>query len=62
MNRHNIKGYQVEVSGKLKQILARITSDEFLYMEGLEEELLGNMQKKLGRTQQEIRSLNEKVL
>ena len=61
MNRYNIKGYRVEVSGKLKQILARITNDEFLYTVGMNEELMGILQKKLGKTKKEIRNLIEKA-
>ena len=60
MNSYNVRGYLIEVSGKLKQILARITMNESLYGEGLEEEFLGNVQKKLGRPEKEIRRLIER--
>jgi len=62
MNTLNIEGYWIEVSGKLKQIFANLTGDELLYKEGVEEELLGNVQKKLGKAQEEIRRMIEKAL
>jgi len=61
MNTLNIKGYRIEVAGKLKQIFANLKGDELLFREGVEEELLGNLQKKLGKTQKEIRRLIENV-
>jgi uncharacterized protein YjbJ (UPF0337 family) len=61
MNKFNIKGNWNEVAGKLKQQFANLTDDDLLFAEGKEEELLGILQKKLGKTQAEIRQLIEKV-
>ena len=61
MNRHNVRGCLIEITGMLKQVFAKLKKDEFLYMEGVEEELLGNLQKRLGRTKKEIHRLNEKA-
>ena len=61
MNKLNIKGNWNEVAGKLKQKFANLTDDDLLFMEGKEEELLGKLQQKLGKTQAEIRQLIEKV-
>jgi uncharacterized protein YjbJ (UPF0337 family) len=61
MNKLNIKGNWNEVAGKLKQKFANLTDDDLLFAEGKEEELLGKLQQKLGKTQAEIRQLIEKV-
>ncbi len=61
MNKLNMKGNWNEVSGKLKQKFANLTDDDLLYTEGKEEELLGRLQQKLGKTQAEIHQLIEKV-
>jgi uncharacterized protein YjbJ (UPF0337 family) len=61
MNKLNVKGNWNEIAGKLKQQFANLTDDDVLFMEGKEEELLGKLQKKLGKTQEEIRSLIEKA-
>jgi len=61
MNNLNIKGNWNEVAGKLKQKFADLTDDDVLFIEGKEEELLGRLQKKLGKTQAEIRRLIEKA-
>jgi uncharacterized protein YjbJ (UPF0337 family) len=57
MNKLNIKGNWNEVAGKLKQQFANLTDDDLLFKEGKEEELLGRLQKKLGKTKEEIRKL-----
>jgi uncharacterized protein YjbJ (UPF0337 family) len=61
MNMLNIKGNWKEVAGKLKQKYAQLTDDDLLFMEGKQEELVGRLQKKLGKTKEEIRTLIEKV-
>ena len=61
MGKLNIKGNWNEVSGKIKQKYADLTDDDLLFKEGKEEELLGRLQKKLGKTKQEIRDLIAKI-
>ena len=61
MTKLNIKGNWNEVAGKLKQKFASLTDDDVLFIEGKDEELLGRLQKKLGKTQAEIRHMIEKV-
>jgi len=61
MNKLNIKGNWNEIAGKLKQKYANLTDDDLLYAEGKEEELLGKLQKKLGKTKDEIHKLFEKL-
>jgi uncharacterized protein YjbJ (UPF0337 family) len=43
------------VKGKLKQKYAELTDDDLTYAEGKEDELLGRLQKRTGRTQEELR-------
>lgn len=57
----SIKGNWNEMAGKIKQKYAELTDDDLLFVEGKEEELLGRLQKKLGKTRDEIRSLIEKI-
>ncbi|HZJ15028.1 MAG TPA: CsbD family protein [Chthoniobacteraceae bacterium] len=50
-----MKGSWNEVKGKLKQKYGALTDDDLAFAEGKDEELLGRLQKKLGRTKDEIR-------
>ncbi|MDQ7799175.1 MAG: CsbD family protein [Candidatus Edwardsbacteria bacterium] len=61
MNKLKIKGNWNEVAGKLKQQYANLTDDDVLFIEGKEEEFLGRLQKKLGKTKEEIRQLLMKI-
>ncbi len=51
------KGNWNEVRGKLKQRYADLTDDDLLYQEGKEEELMGRLQQRLGKTRAEIEDL-----
>jgi uncharacterized protein YjbJ (UPF0337 family) len=61
MNKLNIKGTWNEVAGKLKQKYANLTDNDLLFKEGKEEELLGRLQNKLGKSKEEVRNLIEKA-
>jgi len=61
MNTLTMKGKWKEVSGNLKQQFANLTDDDLLYKEGKEEELLGRLEKKLGKTKEDVRKLIEKL-
>ncbi len=61
MNTFTIKGNWNEISGKLKQQFADLTDDDLLFKEGKEEELLGRLQQKLGKTKEELRKLIAKI-
>jgi len=61
MNKLSMKGNWKEIAGKLKQKYANLTDDDLLFKEGKEEELLGRLQNKLGKTKEEIRKLVEKM-
>jgi uncharacterized protein YjbJ (UPF0337 family) len=54
MNKLQFKGEWHELKGKLRQKFAELTDDDVNYAEGQGEELLGHLQKKLGKNQQEI--------
>lgn len=55
-----VKGNWNEMKGKLKQKFADLTDDDLMYQEGKEEELYGRLQKRLGKTREEVdRLLNE---
>ncbi|WP_255099616.1 CsbD family protein [Synechococcus sp. L2F] len=57
MNKLQFKGEWHELKGKLRQKFAELTDDDVDYAEGQEEELLGHLQKKLGKTQEELAQL-----
>ncbi|MCZ8217755.1 MAG: CsbD family protein [Cyclobacteriaceae bacterium] len=54
MNGLQIKGTWNEAKGKLKQKYAKLTDNDLTYMEGKEDELYGRLQKRLGKTKEEI--------
>jgi uncharacterized protein YjbJ (UPF0337 family) len=54
MNTTTIKGNWNELKGKLKQKFADLTDDDLLYEEGKEDELFGRIEKKIGKTKDEI--------
>ncbi len=56
MTKLEIKGSWNDVKGKLKQKYAQLTDDDLLFVEGKDDELLGRLQKTLGRTKEEIRA------
>lgn len=49
-----LKGDWNQTKGKLKQKFAELTDDDLLYEEGKEDELYGRLQKRLGKTREEI--------
>jgi len=55
MTKLEMKGSWNEVKGKLKQKYADLTDDDLTFAEGKDDELLGRLQKKLGRTKEDIR-------
>ena len=55
MTKLELKGSWNEVKGKLKQKYADLTDDDLVFTEGKDDELLGRLQQKLGRTKDEIR-------
>ena len=56
-----MKGSWNEVKGKLKQKYGQLTDDDLMFAEGKEDELLGRLQKRLGRTKDEVRAEIEEM-
>ena len=54
MTKLEIKGDWNIVKGKLKQKWASLTDDDLQYVEGLQEELLGRIQKRTGETREAV--------
>nr|MBC7611846.1 CsbD family protein [Pseudopedobacter sp.] len=54
MDKLEIKGNWNEVKGKAKQQYSDLTDDDLKYQEGQEDEMLGRVQKKLGKTRDEV--------
>jgi uncharacterized protein YjbJ (UPF0337 family) len=55
MNELQVKGNWNVIKGKLKQAYGELTDDDLVYSEGGEDELVGRLQKKLGKTKEEVR-------
>jgi uncharacterized protein YjbJ (UPF0337 family) len=60
MNKLQFKGSWNEIKGKLKQQYGNLTDDDLVFAEGKEDELLGRLQKKLGKSKDEVRQIIEK--
>lgn len=56
-NTTELKGNWNETKGKLKQKFALLTDNDLLLAEGKEDELLGRIQTKLGKTKSEIQKI-----
>jgi uncharacterized protein YjbJ (UPF0337 family) len=54
MDRLELKGKWNEWKGKIKQAYSSLTDDDLRYEEGKDEELLGRLQQKTGKTREEI--------
>jgi uncharacterized protein YjbJ (UPF0337 family) len=54
MDKLEIKGNWNELKGKLKQKYGNLTDDDLTFAEGKEDELLGKLQKRIGKSRDEI--------
>ena len=52
-----LEGNWNEIKGKLKQKYAMLTDNDLLLVEGKQEEMLGRLQSKLGKTKEELHKL-----
>jgi len=52
-----LKGNWNEIQGKLKQKFAVLTDSDLLFLEGKQDELLGRLQIKLGKTSEEVKKI-----
>ena len=57
MNKLQFKGSWNEVKGKLKQTYGQLTDDDLTFAEGKDEELVGRLQKKLGKSKEDVREM-----
>ncbi len=56
MTKLKFKGNWNETKGKLKQKYAQLTDDDLTFAEGKDDELLGRLQQKLGKSKEALQS------
>ncbi|MBV9489864.1 MAG: CsbD family protein [Verrucomicrobia bacterium] len=61
MNKLQFKGSWNELKGKLKQQYGNLTDDDLAFAEGKDDELLGRLQQKLGKSKEEVRRVIERL-
>ena len=49
-----LRGSWNDTKGKIKQSYANLTDDDLMYEEGKDDEFIGRLQTKLGKTKEEI--------
>ena len=59
MNKLQMKGSWNEIKGKLEQSYGSLTDDDLVFAEGKDDELVGRLQKKLGKSKEEVRQMIE---
>jgi uncharacterized protein YjbJ (UPF0337 family) len=57
MNNETVKGSWNEQKGKLKQKFAELTDNDFLFLEGKKDEMIGKLQVKLGKTKEQMQAI-----
>ncbi len=62
MNDIKIKGSWNQLKGKLKQKYGDLTDDDLTYVEGQDDEFIGKLQEKLGKTRDQITSEIKELL
>lgn len=53
-NKLKLKGNWNELKGKIKQQYGELTDDDLVYEEGKDDELVGRIQKKVGKTKEQV--------
>lgn len=61
MNTTELKGDWEVQKGKLKQKFAKLTDNDFLFLDGKKDEMLGRIEKKLGKTKAELKKIIESL-
>ncbi len=56
MTNLQLKGSWNEIKGKLKQKYGQLTDQDLTFAEGKEDELLGRLQNRLGKSKDELRA------
>ena len=54
MDKLELKGKWNEIKGKVKQSYADLTDDDLRYEEGKDDELVGRLQQKTGKTRDDV--------
>lgn len=57
MEELEFKGNWKQIKGKLKERYAVLTDNDLAYEEGQEEQLLGHLQEKLGKSKEEVKDI-----
>jgi uncharacterized protein YjbJ (UPF0337 family) len=55
MTKLGFKGSWNEAKGKLKQKYGQLTDDDLAFADGKDDELLGRLERKLGKTKEDLR-------
>ena len=61
MDKLEWQGRWNEIKGKVKQAYGDLSDDDLTYEEGQDDELLGKIQKKIGKTKQEVKDWIESL-
>jgi uncharacterized protein YjbJ (UPF0337 family) len=56
-----LNGSWNELKGKMKQEYGDLSDDDLTYEEGKDDELLGKIQKKIGKTKEELKAWIERL-
>ena len=62
VNKLELKGNWNQIKGKLKEKFGQLTDNDLTYAEGKEEQLIGRIQEKTGKTRKEIEKEIENLL
>lgn len=61
MNELKFDGSWNRVKGKMKEKYGELTDDDLKYSEGKEDQLLGRLQQKLGKSKDEVRRIINEI-
>ncbi len=61
MNTQIVKGSWNEQKGILKQKFAELTDNDFLFLDGKKDEMIGRLQVKLGKTKEEMTKIMNEI-
>ncbi|WP_020539201.1 CsbD family protein [Lewinella cohaerens] len=56
-----VKGNWNQIKGQLKQEYGQLTDDDLAFQEGKENEILGRLQEKLGKTKAEVKDIIDSI-
>ena len=56
-NKTSVKGNWNVIKGKLKEAYGTLTDDDLMYEEGREEELYGRIQRRIGKSRDEVKRM-----